>query len=129
MSLTAIFTRAPQRYAEVGPSLDTNQSITYRNPGISLSVFDTDREVATFTGIVSAARMIAVQDRWITSYSSASSETIPMYLTASYVDAYASISENTELQQSTEYVPEFDIVNARALINATKKVQHVSIEV
>lgn len=70
MSLTAIFTYAPRRSAVVGPSRDSGQ-VTYRNPGIALTVFNADYAKEQFTELLTIAKYIAVPERMVRSFASA----------------------------------------------------------
>lgn len=127
MSLTAIFKRAPQRYAEVGPSLDANQPITYANGGVSLRVFDKNEAVTNFTAIVGQARFAMLGERAILSYASVSVDYDRVDLIASYGDVSATASYPTS-NDSKELIPEIYVEDAKGFVYPTKKVQRVSVE-
>lgn len=127
MSLTAIFKRAPQRYAEVGPSLELNQPITYTNGGISLRVFDTKETITNFTAIVGQAKITMLRDRGVLSYASVSTSSERVDLIASYIDVSATVTPAIS-QGTTQLQPEIHIEDAKGFVYPTKKVQRVSVE-
>lgn len=129
MSLTAIFTKAPQRFAEAGPSMVVNQPTLYRNPGISLRVFNRTQEIESFTSLIAAARIIAVADLWVISYASVTAEPKRPALVATYVNAKAGLTPEPKVQIASHGVPDFDIEEAHAYVHVAKKARPVSIEV
>lgn len=128
MSLTALFSKAPSRYAEVGPSSEASQAPTYNNPGILLPVVDAPREDVIHSYLQSTEYSFKRKDSWMLSYAEAEVKNEQL-LVASIVSTRAKLKQTPAETFEIEQTPQIEVVSAHSAVRKRLKSLSLSIEV
>lgn len=129
MSLSALFTRSPQRFAEVGPSAESAIPPTYNNAGVGFDIYNVRSKAKPHTSLPSAAIGFMANDPFLLSYASVDIDKSRPEAVAALVSAWAELEE----EDYTPLIPpsdmQFTVVNAHAVVRTPVKSLSVSIEV